>query len=67
MIEHRLPDVMHMALSPRPSPSFYAYCKNWRWEWPGNKATSFKPSSQASYHTANNQNLEVGMAWERGY
>ena len=27
MIGHRLPDITHMALSPRPSPSFYEYCK----------------------------------------
>ena len=37
----RLPDVTHMTLSPRPSPSVL--------------------------HTASNQKLEAGTAWERGH
>ena len=36
----RLPDVTHVTLSPRPSPSVFILeaIKNWRWERPGNEA-----------------------------
>ena len=29
---------VHVTKSPRPSPSVFAYCKNWRQKWPGNEA-----------------------------
>ena len=43
-----LPDVMHVTLSPRPSPSLrflhLQVIKNWRREWPGNETHSYTNS-----------------------
>ena len=35
---YRLSTSLHVTKPSNPSPSVFAYCKDWRLEWPGNEA-----------------------------